>query len=111
MKTITVLILILMASMTVGAQQRVGAGMAPSSLNQGGGGGGYGGGPMSFDTLPESPQPIWIYDYVHGSFEEYIPSVYMPYDDAVKLGQTILNAKPKTLGEIAAEYRAAKTLK
>jgi hypothetical protein len=46
-----------------------------------------------------------------GSQTEFIPSVYVPFDQAVAEGRAALAAKPKTLAEVALENRAAKKVK
>jgi hypothetical protein len=84
---------------------------SPSNGGGGGGGGGYssgGGGGSGITALPSSPRAQFSYGYAHGSDADFAPSSFLSYDDAVKLGESVLAAKPRSLGEVAAEYRASK---
>lgn len=106
--------LILFFSLPARAQSHMalsGGNANSASPNSGGGGGagGYGGGGGSGITaLPSSPRAQFSYGYAHGSDADFAPSSFLSYDDAVKLGESVLAAKPKSLGEVAAEYRALK---
>jgi hypothetical protein len=91
MKVAIILALVLAISSAAWAQKGA-TGMTPSSISQGGGGGG-GGGSVSFRVLPENTHPSYTYEYAHGSAEEFVPSVYVPYEEAVKMGQAALKKK------------------
>lgn len=69
-----------------------------------------GGGSLSVQTgIQEHPSfPAAQYTYAYAKGTELVPSSFMVYADAVRLGQAMLAIQPKTLGEVAAEYRAAK---
>jgi len=85
-------------------------GAAPNGgLSSGGAGGGGGmGGGTSSPAMFHTPATRFDMGYAHGSDCDFVPSSFMSYDDAVNLGRSIIEAKPKTLGEVAAEYRARK---
>jgi hypothetical protein len=92
------------------------AGATPSNISNssGGGGGGTGGsgGGSGFATSSIRPLPTRAafqphLDYAHGS-DDFSPSTFLPYQDAVKLGESVLNEQPKSLGAVAAQYRAMK---
>lgn len=82
-------------------------GAAASAGYTQGGGSGVGGGGTS-PSLLHTPLTRFEYTYAHGTDCEFVPSSFMAYDDAVKLGRSILDTQPRSLGEIAAEYRAKK---
>jgi len=82
-------------------------GSAPNSGYTNGGGGGAGGASGS-TSMFHTPVTRFELNYAHGADCDFNPSTFMAYDDAIKLGRSIVEAKPKTLGEIAAEYRAKK---
>jgi hypothetical protein len=107
--------LILFFSLPVRAQSHMalsGGNANSASPNSGGGGGagGYsgGGGGSGITALPSSPRAQFSYGYAHGSDADFAPSSFLSYDEAVKLGESVLAAKPRSLGEVAAEYRASK---
>lgn len=85
----------------------------PNQLTYGGGGGGgvgdVGGGAMSF-SLPviDRAHERYTYIYEQGSNETYVPTRFVSYDAALKLGEAALAYRPKTIAEVAAEYRAEK---
>jgi len=92
------------------------AGSAVSNVfnSSGGGGGGTGGsgGGSGFATstiraLPTRAAFQCHLEYAHGS-DDFSLSTFLPYQDAVKLGQSVLNEEPKSLGAVAAQYRAMK---
>lgn len=82
-----------------------GAGAGGGGGSGSGGGGGFGGGSH---TLPTLTQVHYANPSAHGTEADYQPTSFMPYDAAVKMGQDALSGPQKTLGEIAAEYRAEK---
>ena len=108
--------LILFFSLPARAQSHMalsGGNANSASPNSGGGGGaggygGGGGGGSGITALPSSPRAQFSYGYAHGSDADFAPSSFLSYDDAVKLGESVLAAKPRSLGEVAAEYRASK---
>jgi hypothetical protein len=85
----------------------------PSQLTSGGGGGGgigdIGGGSLSF-SLPviDRANKHYTYVYEQGSNETYVPTRFVSYDAALKLGEAALAYRPKTIAEVAAEYRTEK---
>jgi hypothetical protein len=90
------------------------AGSAASNVSNSGGGagGGTGGAAGGFATstirtLPTRAAFQSRLEYAHGS-DDFSPSTFLPFQDAVKLGQSILNEEPKSLGAVAAQYRAMK---
>jgi|ERR1700675_849286 len=90
------------------------AGSAASNVSNssGGGGGGTGGTAGGFATstiraLPTRAAFQCHLEYAHGS-DDFSPSTFLSFQDAVKLGQSILNEEPKSLGAVAAQYRAMK---
>jgi hypothetical protein len=104
---------VLFFSLPLHAQSRMPpAGATPSASNNSGGGGGGGsyggGGGAGIHSLPSCPARQYSYSYAHGSGADFAPTSFLPYDQAVKLGDAVLAEKPKSLGEVAAEYRAAK---
>jgi hypothetical protein len=108
--------LILVFSLPARAQSHMalsGGNANSASPNSGGGGGaggysGGGGGGSGITALPSSPRAQYSYGYAHGSDADFAPSAFLSYDEAVKLGESVLAEKPKSLGEVAAEYRASK---
>jgi len=105
--------LILFFSLPLRAQSHMSpAGANPNAaVNSGGGGGGGssgGGGGSGITALPSFPRAQFSYGYAHGSDADFAPSSFLTYDEAVKLGESVLAEKPKSLGEAAAEYRASK---
>jgi len=90
------------------------ASSAVSSSGGGGGSGGYGGGvaegfaTSTIHTLYGSALYKPRYEYAHGSTSDFAPSRFLAYDEAVKLGQSIIDAKPRSIVEVAAETRAAR---
>lgn len=95
------------------AQTHVVGGGTPNQLNfTGGGGGGVGGfsaSSLGF-TLPviDRSREHYTYVYAQGSDATFVPTRFVSFDDAVKLGKAALAYRPKTIVEVAAECRAAK---
>ena len=73
-------------------------------------GGGYGSGGVSFHALPLPSEVHYELAYAQGSATEYVASTYVTFEEAVKLGKATLEYKPKSIAQVAAEYRAAKKL-
>ncbi|MGB6875190.1 MAG: hypothetical protein WBD87_04075 [Candidatus Acidiferrales bacterium] len=100
-------------ALPVHAQTHIaGGGAAPSQLTFAGGGGGgglEGSGAMVF-TLPVVNRSTqhYTYIYVQGSDENFVSTRFVSFDAAVKLGKEALAYRPKTIVEVAAEYRAEK---
>lgn len=97
-----------------------GGGAVPSQLNFSGGGGGglsggggFGGsagfGAVSF-RMPAANRPAEHYSYVYaqGSDATFIPTRFVSFETALKLGKAALAYRPKTIVEVAAQYRAEK---
>lgn len=61
--------------------------------------------------LNNTPVTRFSMSVTNGSSAEFIPSTFVPFEQAVEQGRAALAAKPKTLAEIAAEYRAQKRAK
>jgi hypothetical protein len=104
--------LILLFSVPARAQSygsNVGGG---GSLNSGrslNGGAGLGG--VTFHSAPSRPGTVFHMVVTSGSANEYIPSTYVAFAKAVELGQAMEIAKPKSLAEVALEYRNEKRVK
>jgi len=62
-----------------------------------GGGGGYSGG----SRLMSYPRTQFNTTGVSGSQNEYVPSVFVPYDRAIAKGQNALDTPPPTVAEAA----------
>ncbi len=103
------------------AQARAGGGgtAAGRQLNftGNGGGGGYGtsgfggsGFGASFFSMPAMSQTPEHYTYIYeqGSEATYVPTRYVSFATALKMGKTALAYRPKSLAEVAAEYRMEK---
>lgn len=94
--------LVVLAALPAAAQNRGGFGGTIS--------GGDSFGTVSFPALNEvTRQSSYPSAYAQGSFEDYEPSKYLPYDEAVKMGIEALHPKPKpSIAEVARENRARK---
>ncbi len=108
---IGVVALILLFSMPAHAQAAYGNSIGGGgSLNSGsslGGGSGYHG--VTFHhSISSGPITQFHMTVVTGDGNQFIPSTYVPFSKAVELGRTMEIAKPKTLAEVASEYRSAK---
>jgi len=77
------------------------AGMTPSASNQGGGGGGYSGGFSGGTKLPSYPCTRFGVASVSGSLQDFTPSTFLAYDQALAEGRDILANPPKPVGEVA----------
>jgi hypothetical protein len=84
----------------------------PNQLSLGGGGGGLGGFGSSSITLSlpatDRTEKHYSYIYAEGSDGTFVPTRFVSFDAAVKLGKAELAYRPKTIVEVAAECRAAK---
>lgn len=65
-------------------------------------------GTISFPSIPSvSRQSSYLTVYAQGSAADFEPSRFLPFDEAVKLGQEMLNAKPPlSIAEVARQNRA-----
>lgn len=87
---------------------------APQMSGGGGGGGGFGGGGgvSGGHALPQLPQPVHYTNVsAHGTEADFQLTSFVPYEQAVRMGEEAPARPTKTLGEIAAEYRAEKALR
>jgi|SRR5215469_13352925 len=90
------------------ARTPMGGGSTASQLNSGGGGGaggGFGGAGHSFRGLAAMH---YANPSAQGNAEDFQVTSYVPYEQALKMGEATRAQQTKTLGEIAAEYRARK---
>lgn len=116
MKGLLFAFLILLFALPAHAQTRPpSGGGSPNGLTNtgGGGGGGYGGGFGSASAsapIPHTPPAQFHYGYAHGVASDFDLTTFLPYDEAIKLGQAVLDYKPKTVAEAARETRAQKKL-
>ncbi len=73
------------------------------------GGGGYGGsgggmtGPSSFHTLPSFPPANLRSTAVSGSDASFVPSTFLPYNQAIAAGEAMLDAQHESVAEAAAK--------
>ncbi len=104
--------LVLLFSCTAGAQgygSYVGGGSSlntGASLNSSSSLGG-----ASFHSMPSNPGPFFHMTVTTGSASEFIPSTFIPFAQAVEMGRMLKVAKPKSLAEVAVEYRNEKKAK
>ena len=68
-------------------------------------------GKVSFPTPPSVPPTVFQATAISGSQADFMPSRFALFKDGLAEGQALLDAKPKTLGEIAAEYRQTPRVK
>lgn len=102
------------------AQARfAGGGAAALQLNFIGTGGGAGFGAMgfgssgfgaSFSSMPAANQlpQHYTYIYAQGSESTYVPTRFVSFATALKIAKVELAYRPKSIAEVAAEYRAEK---
>jgi len=92
--------------------QRAAAGMTGGAAGGAvsyGGGGGYGGsgggltGPTDFHTLPSIPPARLPSTAVSGSDATFVPSSFLPYNQAIAVGNAMLDAQHESVAEAAAE--------
>lgn len=115
MKLLSFAVLFLLLALPAHAQNHATqVSSAPSSTTMGGGGaGGAGGGygsSFSFPTSSSAAAPVhYQYSFAHGSSSSFVPSTFVPFQDAVKMGEAALAAPPPvSIAQVAAEYRARK---
>jgi len=109
-------ILILGLALSAGAQsggRTLGGTPSPTNGgNSGGGGGMVGGGGMSgvpFSTLPSHPRANFAATAISGTDAEFVPSTFLPFEDAVDAGQAVLDAQHASVAQAAeANSRAPK---
>lgn len=104
---------VLAAGLTVPVQAQISHATAASSTagsttSGGSGGGGFSGGSgggfsSGGSKLPSYPVAHFNVTSVSGSQQDYIPSTFVSYDDAVAAGRAILDAPPKSLDQVARE--------
>jgi hypothetical protein len=91
------------------ARGAMAGGIAGGAVSNGGGGGGYGGagggitGSSSFHTLSSIPPARLPSTAVSGSDATFVPSTFLPYDQAIAAGEAVLEAQHKTVAEAASE--------
>lgn len=105
MKTVLIAAAFLFLVVPAHAQDRA------SRLNGGGGGAGFGGssiGGGSFSLPATTRVEHYAYVYAQGSAATYTPTRFVSFETGLRLAKETLEYRPKSLGEIAAEYRAAK---
>jgi hypothetical protein len=112
MKVLFFALLILLFALPAHAQSHAARTGSTASPMTNGGGGAAGGsyGSVSFPTSSGSAPVHYQYSFAHGSDAGFVPSTYVRYEDALKMGQAALAAQPKpvSIAEVAAEYRALK---
>ena len=62
-------------------------------------------GKVNFTTLPTVAPAVFKATAVSGSQGDFMPSTFVLFSDALLEGKDVLAATPKTLAEVAAEYR------
>jgi hypothetical protein len=60
---------------------------------------------VNFNPPPVIPRAVFSTTAVSGSAQDFYPSTFVLFKDAYDQGKASLNTPPKTLAEIAAEYR------
>ena len=68
-------------------------------------------GGADFSDTNHIPQTQFTVTIGHGSDQDYVPSTFMSFSQAVEIGAAELSHQAKTLGELAREYRAEKARK
>jgi hypothetical protein len=84
-----------------------------------GGGGSYGGGggvsgaesAVTFPVLPTIPAANLPSSAVSGTDADFVPSTFLPYKQAIAMGQEVLDAQHKSVAEAAAENSQTRRLK
>jgi len=85
-------------------------GISGGALSNAGGAGGYGGygggeGGPTFHTLPAIPPADLRSSAISGTNADFVPSSFLPYSQAIAVGQAILNAEHKSVAENSREGR------
>jgi len=65
------------------------------------GGGGFSGGFGGGNRLVSYPLALFSVTSVSGSQQEYVPSIFVSYDNAIATGQRLLDTSPLTVAEAA----------
>jgi hypothetical protein len=82
-----------------------------SSINSGGSLNGASSlGEVAFASLPTPVELHYQNSTAHGSASDFVPSTFVPYEQALARGQaaTAPENKPKPVAQVAEEYRAVK---
>jgi hypothetical protein len=111
MKVLSFAVLILLFAMPAHAQSHATqVSSAPSpAMNGGGGGAGGGSGSFSFPTISSAAPVHYQYSFAHGSDSTFVPSTFVRFEDALKMGEAALAPPPPvSIAQVAAEYRARK---
>lgn len=117
-------VMVLILGFSIPAHAQASRGTVPASGGSGGmttgGGGGFGGsgsgdsGGMSgvnFHTLPSIPPANLPSVEVSGTKADFVPSTFLPFDQAVAEGQAVLDAQHKSVAQAAAENSRANRAK
>jgi hypothetical protein len=116
MKVLSFAALILLFALPAHAQSHATqVSSAPSAATVGGGGagsiggGGYGSS-FGFSTAYSTAVPVhYQYSFARGSDSSFVPSTFVSFADAVKMGEAALVPPPPvSIAQVAAEYRAQK---
>ena len=113
MKVLSFAALILLFALPAHAQShatQVSSAPAAATVGGGGGAGGGYGSSFSFPITSSSAAPVhYQYSFASGSDSSFVPSTFVPFADAVKMGQAALVPPPPvSIAQVAAEYRALK---
>jgi hypothetical protein len=112
MKVLSFAALILLFALPAHAQNHATqVSSAPAAATVGGGGGAGGGYGSSFSfTTSSSAAPVhYQYSFARGSDSSFVPSTFVSFADAVKMGEAALVPPPPvSIAQVAAEYRAQK---
>jgi hypothetical protein len=100
---------IMILGLTLSASAQSGGRMlggAPGPTNGGasGGGGSIGGGGLSgvgFSTLPSHPRASFASIAISGTDAEFVPSTFLPFENAVAAGQAVLDAQHASVAQAA----------
>jgi len=85
------------------------ANVPQNSGGGGGGGGSFGSSASGGHALNGISRDVRYQNTsAHGNEADFQLTAYVPYEQAVRMGEAALAQQAKTLGEIAAEYRASK---
>lgn len=85
-----------------------------ASAGGGAGGSTSGGGESgvtSFHTLPSIPAAILRSSAISGTEADFVPSTFLPYNQAIAAGREVLDAQHKSVAEAAAENSRTHRLK
>jgi hypothetical protein len=76
-----------------------------------GGGGGFGGGSASVSRLTNSAPRHFEMISASGSEQSYVPSTFLPYDEAITAAENVRELPAPTVAEVARQRAAARTEK